>query len=93
MLKSNVINYDLEVDQRGGGMKKHWTELTKECSHEVAKLRLAFLLEHQKADQIVCNNNGVPYQAIYFTPEMPDYGKTYDEVPMLRPPIKNVGDV
>lgn len=68
-------------------MKKHWTELTKECDHEVSKMRHAFLLEHQKADQIVCNNNGVPLQAIYFTPEMPGYVKTYDEVKMFLPHV------
>lgn len=69
---------------------KHWTELTKECNHEVAKFRTAFLLEHQKADQIMMNNNGVPYQAIYFTPEMPGYGKTYDDVYSMLPPAKLV---
>lgn len=51
-------------------------------------MRHAFLLEHQKADQIVCNNNGVPLQAIYFTPEMPGYGKTYDDVLMPMPPLR-----
>jgi hypothetical protein len=71
-------------------MAKHWTELTHECGHEVAKLRYRFLEEHKKADEIVMNKEGVPLQAIYFTPEMPGYGKTYDDVPMLLPERKDV---
>jgi len=68
-------------------MKKHWTELTRECNHEVSKLRRAFLEEHKMADQIITNFNGVPYQAIYFTPELPGYGKTYDQVASLSPSV------
>ena len=71
-------------------MAKHWTEITRECNHEVSKLRHAFLLEHQRADQIVCNNDGIPLQAIYFTPEMPGYGETRTDVPMLLPRAKEV---
>ncbi len=47
-------------------------------------------MEHQRADQIVCNNAGVPIQAIYFTPEMPGYGKTRDDVPMSLPHRRDV---
>lgn len=70
---------------------KHWAELTRECNHEVIKLRRAFLEEHKRADSIVFNNNGVPYQAIYFSPECPGYGKTYNDVPMPKIEFKNVG--
>lgn len=71
-------------------MAKHWTELSGPAKHEVIKMRHAFLLEHQKADQIICSPEGIPLQAIYFTPEMPDYGKTYTDVPMMLPPRKDV---
>lgn len=54
-------------------MARSWCDLSRECSHEVAKLRRAFLKEHERADQIVVNENGVPFQAIYFTPEMPGF--------------------
>ena len=53
-------------------MKKSWSELSREASHEVLKLRFLFLEEHKNANQIMFNNDGVPLQAIYFTPEMPD---------------------
>lgn len=69
---------------------KRWTELTSEVGHEIQRLRHAFLAEHVNADQIVCSKEGIPLQAIYFTPEMPGYGKTRADVPMIVPPRKDV---
>ena len=71
-------------------MAKHWTQITREAKHFVSESRRLFLLEHQKADQIVVNNDGVPVQAIYFSAELPGYGKPHDEVPM---PTRNIKDV
>jgi len=69
--------------------KKHWTEL-ENPTHEVRKARYLFLKEHERADQIVCSKEGIPLQAIYFSPEMPDYGKLYLDVPMPKSEVKDV---
>lgn len=70
--------------------KKHWTEMSRENKHEIQKMRFAFLKEHARADQIVVSHEGVPLQAIYFTPEMPGYGETCTDVPFALPPTKEV---
>lgn len=59
-------------------MAKHWTELSK-TPHYVHQMRKDFLLEHRDADQIVISKEGIPLQAIYFSPEMPGYGKPRPE--------------
>lgn len=71
--------------------KKHWTEMA-ESPHYVHEMRIAFLKEHERADQILMSNDGIPLQAIYFSPELPGYGKTYEDEPRgkLNPPMKDV---
>lgn len=71
-------------------MSKHWTELSREAKNEIRKFRELFLREHEKADEILMSPTGIPLKAIYFSPELPGYGKTYDEVPMPKREMKDV---
>ena len=70
--------------------KKPWTDLSREAKNEVAKLRRLFLEEHKNANEILMSPEGIPLKAIYFSPELPGYGKTYTDVWMPRPVTKDV---
>lgn len=71
-------------------MKKRWTTLSSECDHEVARLRAAFLKEHENACQIVMSETGVPLQAIYRSPECPGFGEIDERVAGYLPQAREV---
>ena len=66
---------------------KHWTELSSEAGNVVYKFRELFLREHQRADEILMSKEGIPLKAVYYSCELPGYGKPITDVPVLNQPI------
>ncbi len=72
-------------------MKKHWTELSK-SPHYVHEMRREFMLEHQRADEILISKEGIPLKAIYYSPELPGYGslRTDEWRELVLPELKDI---